>query len=354
MTKKSQTPPTPQTPQTPPNRLGKKLLSITILIIVLALFAYYISSNWSDFTQIKIYKPILIIPLVLITLLVAITNGLLTKYLVAPFNINLNFKEWFGLSTITTFYNTIMPFRGGLIAKAAYLKKRHNFPFTDFIATMAGIYVINFLVGSFLGLLSLYFIYLYYQIFNPIVTLIFAIMFLISLSITIFSPKLPDVKNPLINRIIRVVNGWHMIKNNRKIIKVSFIVMTLQLVLGAISTAILYSMFNINVSFIKGLYLACLSSFSILVGITPAGLGINEAIGVFSGLVIGITPAQSISASILSRVIGTTIIFILGPIFSYILIKNKPSTPSPLLTSQTPTTQPLSQKSIKSYIPIIK
>lgn len=303
----------------------KKIISISILVIILAFFTYYIYSHWTDFTQIKIIKPWLIIPLVIITLLIAVTNGLITKYIVEPFGIKLRIKEWFGLSTITTFYNTIMPFRGGLIARAAYLKDRHRFPFTDFIATMAGIYVINFLVGSFLGLASLLVLHLQYNIFNPIVTLIFAGIFLISLIITIFSPKLPEFKNKWLNRIIKVINGWHMIKNNKKIIKVSFLVMIAQLVLSAIATSITYSMFSINVSFVKALYLACLGSFSILVGITPAGLGISEAIAVFSAIVIGISPTQSLPVAIFSRVLGTIIIFILGPIFSYILIQHKPA-----------------------------
>jgi len=44
---------------------------------------------------------------------------------------------------------------------------------------------------------------------------------------------------------------------------------------------------------------------------------------VFSGLVIGITPAQSLSVAILGRIVGIITIFTLGPIYSYILLKHK-------------------------------
>lgn len=301
----------------------KQILSVLILIVLLGFFAYYIYHHASDFGQVRLVNPILIFPIVIISLLIALTNGLIIKYLVEPFGLKLRFKEWFGLSVITTFYNTILPFRGGLLAKAAYLKKKHSFPFTGFIAMMAGVYVINFLVAGFLGLISLLFIYLFYRIFNPLVLMIFGSVFLVSVFIALFSPKLPETGNSFFNKIIKVANGWHLIKDNRKIILASSSVVVVQILLTVFSTTFMYNIFGVDISFIKALFLASISPLSILVGITPAGLGINEAIAVFSAMVIGIIPAQSLSVAILSRIIGTAVIFILGPIFSYLLLKRE-------------------------------
>ncbi|MFH1317868.1 MAG: lysylphosphatidylglycerol synthase domain-containing protein, partial [Candidatus Omnitrophota bacterium] len=303
--------------------LTKKLLSITILTIILSSFTYYIYSHWADFTQIKISRPLLIIPLVIIAFLPSITNGLIIKYLVAPFNLKLGFKEWFGLSVITTFYNTIFPFRGGLIAKATYLKEKYSFPFFNYVAMMAGIYVISFLVAGFFGLVSLLFIYLFYRIFNSLILIVFVSVFLASFFIVLFSPKLPETKNSFLNKIIKVANGWHLIKGNRKIIFVSFAVEVVQILISVFSTTLLYRIFNIDISFVKALFLISIGKMFIFTGITPAGLGISEAIAVFSALVIGIRPAESLSAATLNRIIGTVVIFILGPIFSYLLIKKE-------------------------------
>ena len=54
----------------------------------------------------------------------------------------------------------------------------------------------------------------------------------------------------------------------------------------------------------------------------PALFKILEAIVVFSALTIGITPVESLSTVLLGRAIQMFVLFILGPIFSYILIKN--------------------------------
>ena len=236
----------------------------------------------------------------------------------------MKFKEYFGLAAITSFYNIIFPFRGGLIAKAAYLKTKHKFSITHFIAMMVGVMIISILASSFLGIITLLLIYLQSGVFNAIVLILFILAFLVSLFIVIFSPKLRETKYNLANKAIQVINGWHTIKNNRKIVIAVSIITLIQIILSTAGIMLSYRVFGIHLTIVKALFLTSVLPLTIILGITPAGLGVNEAIGVFSGLVIGIAPAQSLSAAVLGRIIGTIIIFILGPIFSYLLIKHKP------------------------------
>jgi uncharacterized protein (TIRG00374 family) len=302
----------------------KKTISMSILILIVALFIYYIKNHVSDFRQIALINPGYLIPLVILGLIISYTNGLIIKYLVESFKIKLKFKEWFGLSIITSFYNTIMPFRGGLIAKAAYLKKKHSFPYTHFLSTLAGVYVINFLAASLLGLISLGILYLTKGIFNWIVFLIFLAFFLPLLFIVLFSPVFPETKNNFINKFIKVMNGWHTIRKNRKIVILASLVIIAQILLSSVGAIIAYGIFGIKLAFISSLFLSSISVLGIIISITPGALGIAEAISVFSALIIGITPVQSLSVAILGRVVSVITIFTLGPIFSYLLLKHKP------------------------------
>jgi uncharacterized protein (TIRG00374 family) len=302
----------------------KKTFSYSLLIILLAFFVYYIKNHLSDFTALKLINPLWLIPLFVLFLFNSWTNGLIVKYLAEPFKIKLSFKEHFGLSIITSFYNMITPFRGGLAAKAVYLKQKHNFKYTDYLATVAGLYVINFFIGSVIGLIGLWIIYAKYQIFNWVVFLIFIGFAIPLLGIIIFSPHFPETKYKWLNQFIRVMNGWNIIRKNKKIIALSSIVIIIQILVSSLSTLISYSLFDVHLSFVKALFLTSIGTLSILIQITPSGLGINEAIAIFSGLIIGITPAQALIVSILGRIIGMVTIFILGPIFSYILLKHKP------------------------------
>jgi len=209
-----------------------------------------------------------------------------------------------------------------LAVKAVYLKHKHKFSYSDYIASVAGLFVINFFVGSLLGLISLYLIYQKFNIFNGFVALIFAVFLVSMLSIIVFSPKFKETKHNFINKFIKVLNGWNTIRKNKKIVAISLIIIIAQILIGCIGTMISFHVFGINLDFSKALFLNTIAMLSILIQITPSGLGINEAIAVFSGLVIGITPAQSLSVAILGRIVSVMLIFTLGPIYSYILLKH--------------------------------
>ena len=302
----------------------KSILSAILLLAIIMLFAWYIYRHAADFKQLKIVNPIFIIILAIITLLSSTFNGMITDFLVSAFKIKLKFKEWFGLSVITTFYNTITPFRGGMAARAIYLKHKHKFSYTNFLASLAGTYAMSFLIVSFFGLISLYFIYKQMAIFNPVVLAIFLVFFVPLLAIVIFSPKFPETKSKLINRFISVMNGWNLIHKQRKLVVTVAIIATIQLFLGAFGAMVSYYLFAIHISLAQAIFISVFGSFAILISITPAGLGITETISVFSALVIGITPAQSLTVAILNRAVTMLIIFTLGPIFSYTLLKHNP------------------------------
>jgi len=302
----------------------KKIISISILILIVALFIYYIKNHISDFSQIKLINPFWLIPLILLFLLSYYFTGLQTKHLLIPLGIKLKGFEAFAISIITGFYNIITPTHGGMVIRALYLKKKHGFSYTNFLSSLTGIYVINFLIGALLGLISLIFIYINYNIFNRVILLVFLGFLIPTLFITIFSPKFKETKYNLINKIIRVANGWHLIKNNKKVILIAIITTIGTLLTSIISTMIAYHIFGIELSFIKALFLASIGFLSIIISITPGNLGIAEAIAVFSALIIGITPAQSLSVAILGRIVQMMVMFTSGPIFSYILLKHKP------------------------------
>lgn len=111
-----------------------------------------------------------------------------------------------------------------------------------FLATLSAIYVIIFLIGSFVGLLSMFLIWFYYGLFNWIIFYLFLIIFIFLLLIIVFSPKFPESKNIWLNRFAKVINGWHLIKNNKKIIFATALISLIQLFLGAINNT--YSHLN--------------------------------------------------------------------------------------------------------------
>lgn len=301
----------------------KKILSILLLITIIFFFIYYIYKNISDFRSIRFVNPVYIFIILIIFIVNYFIIGLTTKNLLLPLKVNLSKLEAFALSLATGFYNLITPFRGGLAARAIYLKKKHDFSYSDFFATLSASYVIIFFISSLLGMISTWMIYTETKIFSWIVFLVFLGVFIPLLMIIIFSPRIPETKYSYINYFIKIINGWHLIKNNRKLIAIISLLTMIQTLLSAFSTYLSFFIFGSNITFIKALFITSISFLGILISITPAGLGIGETITVFSALTIGISPSQSLSAAILGRVISTISLLILGPICSYWLLKKK-------------------------------
>ncbi len=301
--------------------IHKKILGIIVLLALLAWLIYYGISNYEEFKQISIENPLLIIPLVILFVIGYIPVSIMTYYLLVPLNIRLRKKESFALSIVTGFYNLITPFRGGMAARAVYLKRKYNFPYTNFLATLTASYVLTFFIASVIGLTAITTIYFSAGIINYFILTIFTGIFVILGTVIIFSPKIPLSKYEFVNRFINVLNGWNLIKNDKKVVSIISISSIFQLLLGAFSIYLQFKVFGIDANISTSLFLAAISSLSLLISITPAGLGINEAILVFSASTLGITPIQSLSAALVGRLVSMIVLFILGPIFSYSLIK---------------------------------
>jgi uncharacterized protein (TIRG00374 family) len=302
---------------------SKNFISILIITFFIFLALIYVNNNLPDFIEIisritisSLWKIFLIAILIFIFLL---TSATLFKALLQPFKIPLSNKEAFGLSVVTRFYNLITPFRGGAAARAIYLKKKHDFPYVHFLATLSAIYILIFLVSSITGIFSM----LILPEKNNLILLALSLFAIFLLAITIFSPKIKERKNKWLDRIIKVVNGWNLIKNNKRIITITLIISILQIFLSAINNLIAYQIFGITISIPAALFISAISSLSIIIAITPGNLGIGDAINVFTANLIGIPMTEAIAATILLRAVNLVIIFILGPIFSYKLIKKK-------------------------------
>jgi uncharacterized protein (TIRG00374 family) len=302
----------------------KKIISTLLLLIILAFFVHYIKNHLADFKQIALVNPLWLLPLIALFLINYYFIGLQTNVLIEPLGVRLKRIEAYMLSIITGFYNLITPAKGGMIVRAAYLKKKHGFPYVNFLASLAGMYVITFFIASLLGLLSLFLIHQTTKSFNLIILLVFLGIFFPLLFLILFSPKFPESKNKLLNKFIKVANGWNLIRQDRKVVSICILVTLMGLLIGSISTIISYHVFGITLGFIPALFLCCIGSLGLLIQLTPGNLGVGEAIAVFSAIIIGITPAQSIPVAILGRIVQMLVLLILGPIFSYLLLKHKP------------------------------
>lgn len=300
----------------------KRRLSLIILIVIIFVLGAYVYRHAHEFTIISQINPLFLLPLFLCVFSIMLFNGLLTKLFVSLFGTKLTPKEWFGLAAITAMGNYLVPFRGGAASKALYLKKKHNFPYTTFLATFSAYYLLVFSVGSVLGLLTLTLLHLTHQLTDWRLFLFFLIVGLAIWGALRFSDYIPQGDSRFFKRWRNLNQGWQHIKGNKAfLVKIVSIIFLLYMA-GSLQFYYVYRAISHEIPYLAALFIAILTSFSLFISITPGNLGVQESVIAIISKLLGLGFNEGLLVAGLLRVVLIGVAFTFGPIFSYILTKS--------------------------------
>ena len=132
----------------------KTIISLVLFFIAAAGIGFYLKHNPGLIGYVRDISPWSMILLFLMSVAMLAANGLCLRIFAKKFSIHLKWKEWFGLASVTAMGNYLTPFSGGLVARAAYLKHRYDFPYAHFLAMLAANYMIAFAVISVTGIVT--------------------------------------------------------------------------------------------------------------------------------------------------------------------------------------------------------
>ncbi|MDD5723911.1 MAG: lysylphosphatidylglycerol synthase transmembrane domain-containing protein [Syntrophales bacterium] len=297
-----------------------QVFSVLVFFAVAGTIGWYLKSNSDPL------RPILNISLGDALLLTALSvmltgmNGLFLKTFAAKFGIDISLSEWFGLAVITTMGNYLTPFSGGLIARAAYLKHRHAFPYAKFITLITANYLVVFWVVGMTGLLTTVVFWNSSWFFWQVVLLFVGVVIVISGLVVAQKIKIPGN-----NRLAKVVNtaldGWDLIKNDTLLLVKLITYSLINIILNGFLFLAAYNAAGCTVSLPAALLVSLLSGFSLLLKITPGNFGIQEAIISLSSEMVGAGAGVGLLVSLLIRAASLILIFTLGPVFSFVLTR---------------------------------
>lgn len=299
----------------------KKIFSLIIDLAFIIFLIIFFKNNTADFekiTGIPVYYIILMIALIILNLYI---NGIKINLLTKFYKLNLKTKEHFGLSVITTMGNYIVPLRGGAYWRARYLKKYHNFSYIKFMSTFYSTMIITFFSSSLMGLI---FTLLTYKTLNPFsskLATVFFIVLIFELLIMFFSPLLKLRKNKIINYGIKIINDWKEMRKNYSLVTKLILTDIAVIILITLRLLLTYYIIQSPIKFSPTVVIATITMLSILINITPGSLGIKETAIVLSTSLAGATQKAGALVAILDRVISIIVVFSLGIIFAYILLK---------------------------------
>ncbi len=307
-----------------------KTVRISATVLVVVIFLIYFLLNTENF------KPLLDANYYLLTIAAlayvggVITNGFFIKFILEPFKKLIATAEAFYVSVISSIGNFFAPAGTGFGIRAVYLKKKHGLAYSEFISTLSGNYVLVFLVSSFAGLVSLLALKQHFGAQWLVLFVLFLGMFAGTLLISLFRFQLPEATTPkysqanfLSRNIYRVVNGWGKIASNKelmlKLLGLTLVNLTLTVI---IYWAIIHSI-GLSIGPAALLLFSVLGSLSIFVNITPANLGIKEAIYIFSASILGFSVGEMVLIVLLDRGVQFAVLLALWMYISSTRTKEK-------------------------------
>ncbi|MCB0162646.1 MAG: flippase-like domain-containing protein [Anaerolineae bacterium] len=300
------------------NSKRNQLISITVLVVIVLAGGIYLSANADLLHSLSKLSAATVVMLIIFRTLFVATNGLFLQAFAAKFGVDLTVTEWFGLAVVTAMGNYITPFSGGMVIRATYLKRKHAFPYTQFLILLTSNYLVAFWVIGVVGLVTLMGFIPPTPYFWPIAFLFVGVIAGVSLLVV-----MPTVHLPTDHRLSRIINnaleGWRVVKSDKNLLVRLVIYTLINILLNGVSFWLAYQALDFSVTFAAALLISLMAVFSIFLNVTPGNLGIQEAVVGLSSSLLGMGVGEGLVVALIVRATTLIPIFILGPIFSYIL-----------------------------------
>jgi uncharacterized membrane protein YbhN (UPF0104 family) len=305
-----------------PNRV-RAFITNALGALVIGLLGWYLYQNQDILSYLKNINWEQIVFIALLDIAIFLLNSLMNQSMINRLGTRITFLDSYLLQYANNFLNKILPTIGGGAAfRAVYLKLKYQFSYSQFISTVAGIYVISFFSTSLIGLSCLFMIYARFHVFNWVIFLIFLGVCLFCLFIILFSPQIAESDNRIVKVLNSIFEGWRTIKREPKSIFLYALLSIMLLFLSALQTFFSYQALGIKTDLIPMIFLSTLSIILAFLNFTPDGIGVREGVYIFSADLVNIPNDILVLGSLVLRGISICTTFVIGGI-SYLILTRR-------------------------------
>jgi len=299
------------------NRKIRKIISWILTILAMVFFSWYLYTNRDIFDHLKEIRSIDIVLIALLQPLNILIGGVINKWIIDTIDQMIAPLDAIMLQFANNFVNRFIS-QGGAVYRSAYLKMQHDFPISKFLASIGGIYIIGIMANASIGLLLMLFFFIRDRIFSIYMFSVFAALLVGMAILFILKPKFKSDRW-FWKKLNQVIQGWNQIKGNRVLFFKIFLFSALSLLNSSVIVYIAYHALDVDIRFMNSFFYSTISSLSNIINLTPGGLGVNEAILMFSSDVIGVSSDIILLGSLMLRAVSMISILSLGGV-SYIIL----------------------------------
>ena len=300
---------------TQPLPRSRRLLQLSLILGLLAWAILWGYLNRNDFQQLLSFHPWSTVKQIPLTVVSYVLIGMLNHVAAAGLQSRIQLREWVRVVLAASLANYIFPFRTGVFLRAAYLKSVHGLPISQFGSITGAISILTLLIASAFGSV----IMLIRQAEATRSTLILSVFLnltavgCLTLWGVSFLSKRLEYNDSIPESVKSFGLGMNRLGKSPRVLAQLFSLSVCLLVVSSARIFLSYSAVGWDVSPLDCTLVTCVLSMSMLVAITPAGIGIEEGIGVAGSMLIGVPPEVSLAALLVNRGVSMVVVFTLGP-----------------------------------------
>jgi len=299
----------------------KYVISLFVLLLFVLLGIWFIKGHTKEIITLLKIRIDYVVILFLSASVMVILRGHMIKMQMESYGIGLKFKEWLGLELAMEFWNTITPFKGGVPARAVYLKKKYGFSYVSSVSLNLVNYAINFLFYGLGGIAVSFFIPISEDIRWGFFV-VFVFITLSSLFVIFLRPFDYNGKIRILRYLVKSLESSSKVRDNYVLIGHLFLNSFLRFCLGTFRVYIAFLAFGYPVSFLNCWTINIFIGITQFISVTPMNLGFREAVIVLSSKLLGVGSVVGALVAALDRIVGLLIIFAAAPFFGYLLSRD--------------------------------
>jgi uncharacterized membrane protein YbhN (UPF0104 family) len=293
-------------------RRTRLVLSLAILIVFAIWTCGYVYRHASDFGALAHLPGWLLIGLFAIAAAGVICNGLYIKFALQAFQVELPAREWLSLTVATSLLNYAMPLRGGMLARAVYLKARHRFGYADFLSTLSAMYLMVVFVQGLLGLAGQALLWRAGAQTDPIVAILLAAATAAAALLMCVRLRLPRWRAFPLAQIVRILDGWTLLRQHRPVFLKLMLTALAFALLSLLEVRLAASAVGAPLSWAGVLVYSSGQNLAVLASLTPVALGIAELVSIYLGGTLGYDTSQALMIQALLRSVPLALLLALG------------------------------------------
>ncbi|MGH9465558.1 MAG: lysylphosphatidylglycerol synthase domain-containing protein, partial [Thermoanaerobaculia bacterium] len=281
---------------------ARRWLALCLMIACLAGGAVYFATQRERLAAELAFTPLWLVPLALAEAALLVLRGALLLRLCRALEVRLSWREAIGLQAGSLLANYLVPGLGGTSLRAAYLKGRHELPLAAFAGLLAATYLLQYLVICGLGLGVSLLLPELQDAVRWIIALALLGVGLLGL-VTFLQPFGAPASSGRVSRFLSsAFTGWRAMR--RAGLTAPLLLAAGQLAATASAFACAFAVLGRSLRPLQALFVAVLAEGSILVNLTPAGLGVVESAAGLAAFLLGIPVPLAVAATALRRAVN--------------------------------------------------